>query len=273
VLTGRSEIDMNDFRDSPAIGRGARSDRLLPVQDYLERFGYLPPASYTRGTLDENTSSGLALFQTRLGLRVTGAVERETRRAMAAHRCGLPDLDDGVAAAVSCPWPKPLLRFGFTEAGPRSVSSDAARDAVRAAFSTWAAVVPLEIREVGSPDGADVVVDWRPANDPDRSMIGGVVAHADWPGACAVVTSSPPKPLHFDVTEHTWAVGAVAGAVDIETIAVHEVGHLVGLRHSSDPTAVMYPTVKFNVTARTLQPGDLAAIASLYPTPRNPGEG
>lgn len=264
---------MNDFLDLPAMGRGARSDRLLPVQDYLERFGYLPPASNPRGTLDGNTGLGLALFQSRLGLRVTGVFERETRQAMAAHRCGLPDLDGGVDAAVSCPWPEPLLRFGFTEAGPRGVRSDAARDAVRAAFSTWGAVVPFEIREVGSLDVADVVVDWRPANDPDRSMIGGVVAHADWPGACALVTSSRPKPLHFDVTEHTWAVGAVAGALDIETIAVHETGHLVGLRHSSDRTAVMYPTVRFDVTARTLRPDDLAAIASLYPTARTRGEG
>jgi hypothetical protein len=254
-----------EIRDLPTIGRGARSAGLLPVQDYLQRFGYLPADGYARGSLDGDTGLGLALFQSRLGLEVTGTFQAETRSTMAEARCGLPDLEDGIDAAIACPWPTAALTFGFGGDGPAGSATEDARDAVRAAFATWAEVVPAEVREASSDETADVVVEWRPAADPDRSMVGGVVAHADWPGLCSVVTIALPKPLHFDATEHTWAVGAVAGALDIESIAVHEVGHLLGLRHSSDRSAVMYPTVKVDFTARTLQADDLAAVRSLYP--------
>jgi len=65
-------------------------------------------------------------------------------------------------------------------------------------------------------------------------------------------------------TRYTWSTGCrqVAGAYDLETVFLHENGHVAGLGHSSDPSAVMYPSYQ---TARcTLSSDDKAGLAALY---------
>ena len=54
----------------------------------------------------------------------------------------------------------------------------------------------------------------------------------------------------------------VAGAYDLQTVFLHENGHVAGLGHSSDRNAVMYPSYQ---TARcTLGTDDRNGIAALY---------
>lgn len=65
-------------------------------------------------------------------------------------------------------------------------------------------------------------------------------------------------------TRYTWSTGCrqVAGAYDLETVFLHENGHVAGLGHSSDPSAVMYPSYQ---TARcSLSADDKAGLAALY---------
>ncbi len=85
-------------------------------------------------------------------------------------------------------------------------------------------------------------------------------------GACGD-TNIPPKPLHFDDSEHTWADGAVAGKFDIETVALHEIGHLLGLNHTSASGNIMIEQLPSNFTQRTLGADNLAGIRFLYPQP------
>lgn len=76
----------------------------------------------------------------------------------------------------------------------------------------------------------------------------------------------PPCPLHFDDGEHRWVDGAVAGSFDVETIALHELRHILGLYHSTSLGAVMYAaTINGNKTKRTLQLDDIRAIRNMYP--------
>jgi hypothetical protein len=65
-------------------------------------------------------------------------------------------------------------------------------------------------------------------------------------------------------TRYTWSTGCVnrAGQIDLETVLLHENGHVAGLGHSTDVTAVMYPSYQ---SARcTLAADDRAGIAALY---------
>ncbi|MCS7313851.1 MAG: matrixin family metalloprotease [Bryobacterales bacterium] len=84
---------------------------------------------------------------------------------------------------------------------------------------------------------------------------GRVLAHAFYP--------APPnyEPLagdvHFDDDE-PWAIGEY---VDLFSVALHELGHALGLGHSDKPGAVMYPYYR---KVSELTEEDIAAIRELY---------
>lgn len=82
---------------------------------------------------------------------------------------------------------------------------------------------------------------------------------------------------HFDIEFNdnlSWALGAVSGKYDIQSVAVHEAGHTLNLKHPIDCSQVMgiasagppavgcLPT---NATRRTLGSGDLNGVRVLYP--------
>lgn len=71
--------------------------------------------------------------------------------------------------------------------------------------------------------------------------------------------------MHFDNTE-TWstATPTPAAAVDLESVALHEMGHAIGLDHSPDTDAVMYAYLNPGQTKRRLTGGDVVAIRDLY---------
>ncbi|MEO7650362.1 MAG: matrixin family metalloprotease [Bryobacteraceae bacterium] len=87
----------------------------------------------------------------------------------------------------------------------------------------------------------------------------------DGPGKTLAHTFYPAPPnsepqagdMHLD-DEEAWRVGA---SVDLFSVALHEAGHALGLGHSDQPTAVMYP---FYRQTTTLSADDIAGIRDLY---------
>jgi hypothetical protein len=65
-------------------------------------------------------------------------------------------------------------------------------------------------------------------------------------------------------TRYSWTTGCrnVAGAFDLETVFLHENGHVAGLGHSTDINAVMYPA--YQAARCSLGADDQAGIAALY---------
>ncbi len=61
--------------------------------------------------------------------------------------------------------------------------------------------------------------------------------------------------------------GGCSGAFFIEDVATHEFGHALGLGHSTVVGATMYPSISTcSQQSRTLDPDDIAAVLSLYPS-------
>jgi hypothetical protein len=241
---------------------GERREGLERVQMFLNRFGYLEGGVWTPDELDEQTSAALAKYQDFNGLPVTGEFDESTLGQMTTGRCAFPDMINGIAFTTTCAWRRWSLTYAFDSG---TTDTFGGFQAVRNAFATWAVAVPLTFTEVGTNDNPDVRIGWRPANDPDLDMTGPTLAHADFPPDCSVVTTTLPKPVHFDETEVTWSIGAVAGAFDIETVALHELGHIIGLAHSSVSGAVMRSSVAGGTTKRTLTADDIAGAQQLYP--------
>ncbi|KAK9991775.1 hypothetical protein SO802_026760 [Lithocarpus litseifolius] len=47
------------------------------------------------------------------------------------------------------------------------------------------------------------------------------------------------------INDEQWSVGAAPSAFDLETAALHEIGHLLGLEHSKVQESIMWPSLSF----------------------------
>lgn len=87
---------------------------------------------------------------------------------------------------------------------------------------------------------------------------GGILAHTFYPVPVNAETIA--GDMHFDADE-PWAVGT---DTDIYTVALHELGHAIGLSHSDNPGDVMYPYYHRGVQ---LSANDIGAAKELYQPP------
>ncbi|MEM7326416.1 MAG: matrixin family metalloprotease, partial [Actinomycetota bacterium] len=65
--------------------------------------------------------------------------------------------------------------------------------------------------------------------------------------------------------DFTWVDGAVAGAFDVMSVAIHESGHSLGLDHAPNNAAIMFFSISSGTVKRNLSLGDRGGVAAIYP--------
>src|SRR3954454_21584768 len=69
----------------------------------------------------------------------------------------------------------------------------------------------------------------------------------------------------FFNTSQSWQINGTT--YDLMTVAVHELGHAIGMGHSSDSTAAMYPA--YNGTKEAVNTDDTSGIRTIYNSRQN----
>ncbi len=244
-------------------------------------------------------SEAVAAFQEANHLTTSGRLNDETRSLLNAQRCSHPDralapevelarfnasqftaaripsaLDQQVPPEIyvdtdigpnheyeliRARWSRRSLGYCLIGAAPGTLQS-VAWAAVRRALATWARAGVMSLVERNDPTLAELRVLWTPgpALDPtSRDPFygpGGYVAVGYYPfpqfGELA-------GDLHFDVSE-AWT----DGGLDIETVALHEIGHCLGLGHCRNTASIMWPAYKRS--QRQITPEDQAELVRQY---------
>ncbi|XP_061659911.1 collagenase 3-like [Syngnathoides biaculeatus] len=202
----------------------------------------------------------LSDMQRFFGLKITGTLDADTLEMMKKPRCGVPD--NKVAAFSTFPstfkWQKNSLTYRIENYTPDMPQSEV-DDSIEKALDVWAKVTPLRFTRIYSGT-ADIMIsfgrlfhgDPYPFDGPD-----GTLAHAFAP------SPGLGGDAHFDEDE-TFTFRSNSGYV-LFLVAAHEFGHSLGLQHSNDPGALMYPVYSYTNPSNFLLPqDDVNGIQSLY---------
>jgi hypothetical protein len=152
------------------------------------------------------------------------------------------------------------LKYAFVHVTEK-IPAGAAEPEIMRAFSEWAKYAKLTFTQTNDALAKRTIAVLFASGDHGDGYpfdgLGGVLAHTFYP------VPDNPEPIagdmHFD-SDETWRIGA---DVDVFSIALHEAGHALGLGHSDNPNAVMYPYYHMHTA---LQPEDISAIQKLYAT-------
>ncbi|ESW29512.1 hypothetical protein PHAVU_002G076500 [Phaseolus vulgaris] len=235
---------------------------LSNVKDYLDLFGYLNSTSHSNFsdyfTLD--LQSAIIKYQKNFNLNVTGKLDRNTYNVISRPRCGVPDVVNGTTTmnlgASNTTSFKPWWKEGKRELTyafhPENNVTNGVRLLFRDAFDRWSNVTLLKFTETTRFNGSDVKIAFV-VFDGKGGAVG--VTDTDY--------SEHVGNVYLDSEEEWVVLGENEdGDVDLESVVMHLVGHVLGLGHSSVEEAVMYPIVSKEKTEFALD--DLQRIHQIY---------
>jgi hypothetical protein len=135
------------------------------------------------------------------------------------------------------------------------------------AAAAWEAVANINLSQVsddGSPEGVN-------GNQQDDPRFGDIRISAIPQSSGTLAVTFLPPPINGgtdagDIIFNSNTNRQINSSYDIETVAIHEFGHALGMGHSQITTACMY--AYYNATKQSLTSDDISGIQSIWQAPQ-----
>ncbi|XP_047450312.1 collagenase 3 [Mugil cephalus] len=230
-------------------------DNLILADKYLRRFYGLPAGLHGTKTPSGAFRAKIEEMQKFFNLEVTGNLDDNTVELMNKARCGVPDIGEYNHFPRHLKWENLNVTFRIVNYTPDLKRTDVDK-AIHNALNVWADVTPLTFKKLYTGT-ADIMIsfgsrehgDFNPFDGPD-----GLLAHAYPPG------QGIGGDTHFDEDEH-WTKDS--SAYNLFIVAAHELGHALGMSHSTEPGALMFPIYSY-AKGYPLSEDDIEGIQALY---------
>lgn len=190
----------------------------------------------------------------------------------------VPKLGDHVASDVhawtngvpQATWPAaklPVL-FTFQASDPAALGGAAfpeldlaERQWNRASCTSFRAGLTARAAVTGADDGVNAVIWHDDAWPPElvTEKLGQVVLSTDASGSLEDVD------VHLNGADYDWSLDGSGSTIDARGVYTHELGHALGLGHSTDPSATMYASDPGGEAWRSIEKDDVDGVCALYP--------
>lgn len=241
------------------------------LPNYLIEYKYLPNLDNEIGNLytTNQITNAIKKLQKAAGLNVTGTQNLETINLINTPRCGVSDIlnDDSqskqVANYVNLKWSHRNITWYFVKDKKDYYFVTEVRRYLREAFKIWSMDSGLKFIEINDRSNADIVISFEVGDHGDNNPFHkgtDQLGHAFYPG------TGRGGDIHFngDLDWYFNIYDTSSHNVHFFTVALHEIGHSIGLIHTDNTEDVMYPLYSI---LQKLSENDIKNVRQLYMFP------
>ncbi|PNX56518.1 metalloendoproteinase 1-like protein, partial [Trifolium pratense] len=228
-------------------------DGLYIIKEYLSDFGYLQQHGPFNNLTNNETTSAIEIYQRNFNLQAKGNLNIETLQQILIPRCGVPDInfEYNLSGTNTMSWPKgnmwfpkgkTNLTYGFA---PENKIPLNATKVFRNALTRWSTTTKVLNFTETSYDDANIKIGfYNSVGDVvDEIVVGDTIISLELNSSVNSGVIRLDASKYWILPTDNYTGSWQDGEFDLETVAMHQIGHLLGLDHSFENDSIMYPAI------------------------------